>query len=201
MKFFSDRTYRFLRALVLAVLRIAHPCVKVRGRENIPEGPVIFCCNHSAFTDPIWLVGHANLPTMPRVMAKQELTRVPVVGWILGGLKIIPVDRDSSDLTAIKTSMKTLKEGNKMVIFPEGTRVRNGKESVAHIGAVMLSVRTNTKIMPCYLTANKRFFGKIDIVYGEPYLPQTSCPKPSNEELEQLSAKLLKTIYAMGEEL
>ena len=113
MKRFSTRTYRFLRALVLGVFRIIHPRVILEGKDNIPEGACILCSNHSAFSDPIWLVGYANLPKMPRVMAKQELSKVPVLSWFCKKLGCIFVNRDGNDLVAIKTAMKTLREGER----------------------------------------------------------------------------------------
>lgn len=201
MKFFSDRTYRFLRNLLAGVFRIAHPVVKVKGRENIPEGPVIFTCNHSAFSDPIWLIGYSKLPVIPRTMAKRELIHTPVIGWLLTKLAVIPVDRDGNDLTAMKTALKALKEGRKLLIFPEGTRIRRGKISQPHSGAALLSVRTGTPILPCYITAKKRFWGRLDIVYGKPYLPTVAGPKPTGEELDRITEDMMKTIYAMGEKL
>ena len=198
MKFFSVRTYRFLRALVLGVFRIIHPRVVVKGKEKIPEGACILSSNHSAFSDPIWLVGYANLPTMPRVMAKQELSKVPVISWFCKKLGCIFVNRDGNDLVAIKTAMKTLREGNKIVVFPEGTRVRDGKASEPHIGAVLLSARTRSPIVPAYVTMRKKLFRAIHVIIGEPFYPETSA-KPSPEELDTETKTLMKTIYRLGE--
>lgn len=198
MKFFSVRTYRFLRALVLGIFRIIHPRVVVKGKENIPEGACILSSNHSAFSDPIWLVGYANLPTMPRVMAKQELSKVPVISWFCKRLGCIFVNRDGNDLVAIKTAMKTLREGNKIVVFPEGTRVRDGKPSEPHIGAVLLSARTRSPIVPAYVTMRKKLFRAIHVIIGEPFYPDTSA-KPSPEELDTETVNLMKTIYGLGE--
>lgn len=200
MNFFSVRTYRFLRALVLGIFRIIHPKVVVSGRENIPEGACILSSNHSAFSDPIWLVGYANLPTMPRVMAKQELTKVPVISWFCKKLGCIFVNRDGNDLVAIKTAMKTLREGEKLVVFPEGTRVRDGKPSEPHIGAVLLAARTRCPIVPAYVTMHKKLFRAIHVVIGRPYYPKASA-KPSPEELEAGTTQLMKTIYGLGEGL
>lgn len=199
MKLFSFTTYRILRALAVGWVHIFHPVIRVRGRENIPEGPVVICCNHSSFSDPIYLLGKAFLPAPVGIMAKQELMKVPALGWLCRKLGAIPLDRSGNDLTAIKAAMKTLREGTKLLIFPEGTRVRRGKKSEPHSGAAMLSVRTGTMLLPCYVTAKKRFLRPIDIVYGKAYMPETAQPKPDNEELMRLSEELMEKIYALGE--
>lgn len=199
MKMFSFTTYRILRALATGCTRLFHPVVKIKGRENIPEGAVVICCNHSSFSDPIYLLGNARLPEPVPIMAKQELMKIPVLGWVYRKLGAIPLDRSGNDLVAIKTAMKNLRDGMKLLIFPEGTRVRKGKKSEPHIGAVMLAVRTGTMILPCYVTAKKRFWRRIDVVYGKPYMPKTSTAKPGNEELLKLSEEMMAKIYALGE--
>ena len=199
MKLFSDRAYRFIRDLAVVLFRFAHPVVKVKGRKNIPEGAAVVCCNHSAFSDPIYLIGYARRRDPMRIMAKQELMDIPFLGWLYLKLGAIPLDRGGNDLVAIKTAMKTLREGTKLVIFPEGTRIRKGKKSEPHSGAAMLAIRTGTPVLPCYVTAKKRPFCRINVVYGKPYMPETTCPKPGNEELQKISEELMEKIYALGE--
>lgn len=201
MKMFSARAYRFLRVIVLIMLRIAHPIIHVTGQENIPDTPVVFCCNHSSFSDPIWVIAQANLPVLPRTMAKKELLSIPVLGWLYRKLGAFPVDRSGADIPAIKTAMKTLREGNKLLIFPEGTRIRKGKKSEPHSGAMLIATRTQTSVLPVYLTANKKPFGKINLVFGKPYQPEFTGSKPTEDELNALSDELLKKIYRLGEDL
>ena len=199
MKLFSFTTYRILRGIAVAFVHLCHPSIKVEGKENIPEGPVVICCNHSAASDPIYLLGKARLSEPVPIMAKQELMKIPVLGWLYQKLGAIPLDRSGSDLVAIKTAMKALREGKKLLIFPEGTRVRKGKKSEPHSGAVMLAVRTNTKILPCYVSSKKSFLRRVHVVYGEAYHPEISNPKPGNEELQSLSEEMMAKIYALGE--
>lgn len=201
MKMFSAGTYRFLRRIVLFFLRIVHPVVRVRGKENIPDSPVILACNHSSFSDPIWVVISADLPVLPRTMAKKELMELPVLGWLYRKLGGFPVDRDGADIAAIKTAMKTLRDGNKLLIFPEGTRVRKGKKSEPHNGVMLIATRTQTPVLPIYLTKKKKLFRRIDVVFGEPYLPETAERRATEQELNELSNDLLKRIYRLGEGL
>lgn len=201
MKMFSARTYRFYRAFLLFINRIIHPVVHVSGRENIPEGPVILAGNHSSISDPIWIIACADLPVIPRTMAKKELLEKPILGWLLRGLGVFPVDREGSDVGAIKTAMKTIRDGNKLLIFPEGTRVRKGKKSEPHNGAMLIATRMQTKVLPIYVTAKKKLFRKIDVVFGEPYLPQTAEKRATEEELTALTEEMMLKIYSLGEGL
>lgn len=201
MKMFSRRTYRALRAFLIAVTHIWHPVIRVHGKENIPEGAAVMCSNHSAFSDPIWIIVYGNLPVLPRTMAKQELLKIPVLGALLKKLGAFPVDRSGTDISAIKTAMKTIKEGNKLVIFPEGTRIRGGKKSEPHSGALLIATRTQVPIVPIFLSRKKHPFSKIDLVFGKPYHPEYSEKHPTAEELDKLSVELMDQIYKMGENL
>lgn len=201
MKMFSKRMYRFLRIIVLIVLHITHPVIRVTGRENIPDGPVILCCNHSSFSDPIFVIVGADLPELPRTMAKKSLLGIPLLGWLYRKLGAFPVDRDGADIAAIKTAMQTLREGKKLLIFPEGTRIRKGKVSEAHNGTMMIATRTQTQVLPVYLTAKKKFLRRIDLVFGKPYLPETADRRATEQELTALSEELLNKIYRLGENL
>ena len=201
MKFISTKGYRILRIFVLAAFRLVHPKVVVKGKENIPQVASIFCGNHSAFSDPVWLVGYANFPDLPRVMAKQELRKVPVMGWIFQKLRCIYVNRDGNDISAIKTALKTLRDGNHLVLFPEGTRVRRGKTSEPHNGAMLFASRSGCPVVPVYITANKRLFRPLHVIFGKPIYPDFAGSKPTPEELEQNTKFLMDTIYELGEGL
>lgn len=199
MKYISTRGYRILRVFVLGAFRLVHPRVVVKGKENIPQEACILCGNHSAFSDPVWLVGYGNFPDLPRVMAKQELRKVPVMGWIFQKLRCIFVNREANDISAVKTALKTLREGNHLVLFPEGTRVRRGKTSEPHSGAMLFASRSGCSVVPVYITAKKRLFRPIHVIFGEPIKPLFAGSKATPEELEQNTKLLMDTIYELGE--
>lgn len=197
---FSQRTYRILRAFLAAWLRILHPVIHVHGRENIPEGPCMLCCNHSSFSDPVWVIVYGKLSRLPRIMAKQELMKLPVLGWLYRKLGAFPVDRGATDLKAVQTTLKTLREGNRVLIFPEGTRVRKGKKVEAHSGALLMANRAKVPVVPIYVSTKKHLFSRINLCFGEPYFPEYAAAKATPEELTLRSAELLEKIYAMGDE-
>lgn len=195
----SNFAYRTVCFWTRVCLRICHPVLRVQGRENFPEGAAMLCCNHSAMTDPFWLIAWARLKRHPRAMAKKELYNNKLIGWACEKLGAFPVDRGGTDITAIKMAMQTLREDNKLLIFPEGTRVRKGKPSEPHSGAVLIAARTKVPIMPIYLSTKKGFLRPVKLIFGEPYYPEFVGAKPTNEELEQRTAELMQKIYALGE--
>ncbi len=197
---FSQRTYRILRAFLTVWLRILHPVIHVHGRENIPEGPCMLCCNHSSFSDPVWVIVYGKLSRLPRIMAKQELMKLPVLGWLYRKLGAFPVDRGATDLKAVQTTLKTLREGNRVLIFPEGTRVRKGKKVEAHSGALLMANRAKVPVVPIYVSTKKHLFSRINLSFGEAYFPEYAAAKATPEELTLRSAELLEKIYAMGDE-
>ena len=197
---FSPFMYRVVCCLVRVVLRIIHPVIRVQGRENLPEGAAILCANHSCFTDPVWVVIWSGLQRQPRIMAKKELFSNRLLRWFFAKLGAFPVDRGNTDIKAIKTALQTLKENNKLLIFPEGTRVRKNKVSQPHAGAVVLAHRIQAPLVPVYLSVRKGLFRPIHLKFGTPYFPDFGTDKPDAAALEARSAELMAGIYAMGEQ-
>ena len=99
-----------------------HPVFHVEGRAHIPAGSCVFCANHSGMADPIWILLALPEKRMIRIMAKQELRRVPFVGWVMEKFRIIFVDRAAHDGTAYHEGVKALENDEKMMVFVEGTR-------------------------------------------------------------------------------
>ncbi len=199
MKPVSGWSYRFICAFLRGCLRFMHPIIHIKGRENLPQGAAMLCCNHSAFSDPIWVIVFGKCPTLPRSMAKKELLEKPLLGWLYRKLGAFPVDRGHADVGAVKTAMQTLKNGDKVLIFPEGTRIQKGKISEPHSGAVMIAARMKVPIVPVYLSTKKHFWQPVKLIYGTPYSPEYAGTKPTQEELESHTAELMQKIYAMGE--
>lgn len=194
MKFF----YTLIYVVVYPFFNLVHPCQAV-GWENIPEGPVLLCPNHTSNADPLLAVYALTRRWRPQAMAKAELMSIPVLGWLLKKAGVISVERGKSDMGAIKQAMKALKAGEKMLIFPEGTRSKDGTLGEAKSGVAMLSVRTGTPILPMYIPAKKKWFGRTKVVFGEPYLPQTAGRKGTAEEYEAISRDLMDRIGALEE--
>ena len=182
---------------VLFVMSLLHfPIFK--GRKNLPEGGALLCSNHSGLADPVWVVLLMRDKQMPWFMAKKEVMEAPVLGRFLSWFGAFPVDRDGADINAIKKSLGYLKNGDKLLIFPEGTRVKKGKQVEPKSGAVLLAHRAGVPIVPIYLTPTRKPFQPIRCIMGEPYHPEFSARRPSAEELEAETAKLMQKIYDLG---
>ena len=192
--------YHALYRIVWPFFSLAHP-VGARGRENIPEGGAVLCANHSALCDPILVCFACTLRWMVRPMAKIELSRVPLVGWLLGKAGVIYVDRGHADVKAVKAALSCLKGAGKLLIFPEGTRVHEGEHVEAKGGAALFATRTGTPILPIYVCRKKRWFRPTTVVIGEPYHPQIEGRKATAEELDEITETVMNQIHALGEGL
>ena len=189
----------FLYAVFWVLLRFCHPVFRVIGRENIPAEPgYMICANHFAMSDPFWILLALKPRKLPRVMAKQELMNVPLLGAYLRRIGVFGVKRGEQDVNAIKTAMLALRNHEGLAIFPEGTRIRHGKVSQPKSGAMLLATRTGSAILPVYLQTSRKFWAPMYCVIGKPYVPQPSCPKPSSEELQTMTDRMMQEIYALG---
>lgn len=193
--------YTVIYSIVWPFFNLFHP-QRVVGREHIPAGGVLVCGNHTAMSDPVFLAFAFRLSHQLRPMAKAELLRVPVIGWILKHVGVFGVERGKSDVGAIKQAMKFLKEGEKVLLFPEGRRVHGskGEQGEAKNGAAMLSVRCGVPILPVYVPEKKHWFRRTTVVIGQPYMPQVATRKGTTEEYEAITADLMERIRALGEE-
>ncbi len=171
--------------------------VTVIGRENIPEGGAVLCANHTHWSDPFYLWFAVTGKYMTRIMAKAELFKIPVLRFLMKKLGVIPVDRKNADIAAIKTSLRTLKEGKKLGIFPEGTRVKTEGGGEAKLGALKIADRAGAPIVPVYIPREKKFFRKTQIVIGKPYVLNEEKRKLTQEEFLVAADDLMKNIFAL----
>jgi len=195
-----DRNYHILYAILWPIFRILFP-VKAIGKERIPEGPVVICPNHTAWNDPFCVVFSFGWQFPMRAIAKIEILRWPIVGAILGWAGVIGVDRGNADIKAVKSVLKHIKEGSKMLIFPEGTRVHEGEESEAKAGAALFATRTNVPLLPVYIQPGKRLFRRTTVVVGEAYMPTYEGRKPTADELKTIADDLMVRVQALKEAL
>ncbi len=193
-----NRWFMTTHAILRPIVRLLFP-TKVVGLENIPEGGALICPNHSSGWDPI-IVG-LNLPRDCNlaVMAKDQLFRIPVVGWFIGKLGAFPVKRGGNDLTAMKTAIRSLQEGKRLLIFPEGTRVEHQGDTEVKAGAAVIAARTKSPMIPVYCGPKHKFLRKTTLVFGEPFLPEVAGRRPTAEESQAAAEELLRRIYALAE--
>ena len=193
-----NRFYRIAYSIIAPLIRLFFPHRAV-GLENLPEGGALLCANHVSGWDPIVIA--IALPKHSRltVMAKDSLFRIPVLGFLLRKLGIFPVRRGGNDLTAMKTAMKVLNGGNRLLVFPEGTRVEEQGEVEAKGGVTVMATRTGVPMIPVYCGEKHKFLRKTTVVFGEPYLPVIAGRRPTPEENRGIAEEILRRIYALKE--
>jgi len=171
---------------------------KTTGREHVPgPGAYLVCSNHSSMVDPFLVAYSVGVRCQVSYMAKAELFRIPVVGPVLRAVGMFPVDRAGGGAMAIKGAMKLLKEGKKVGMFPEGTRIQSEDASMAKTGAVRLSARLGVPILPVYVPRDKKLFRLNHLVIGAPYQVELD-KKATPEEMEQAAEELMAKLRQLG---
>ena len=196
----SHTFFKFAYTVVKPIFALLCP-IRVIGREHVPEGGAVLCANHNNAVDPILIALALPKNAGLRFMAKMELFQNPFLKWLFLKLGAFPVDRKNNDVTAMKTAMRCLQNGEKLMLFPEGTRVKSEGDVAAKGGAVMFATRTGVPMIPIYCGGREKFFRRSTIVFGEPYLPQAAGRRPTAEENRQFADELLHRIYSLKEKV
>jgi 1-acyl-sn-glycerol-3-phosphate acyltransferase len=121
--------------------------LRTAGRRHIPcTGPALLIANHQSFVDPV-LVGLATRRHLS-FLARQTLFRRPALAWLLRHLSAVPIDHEGVGKEGIKAILEQLRAGRAVVVFPEGTRSRDGKLQPLRPGVQLLIKRTEAPIVP-----------------------------------------------------
>lgn len=187
--------YKFVLFVVNLPFRILFP-FKVYGKENIPKGKVIIAGNHSSNADVVMVLLTLPWDNMSRIIGKTELFQWKPMGWFLTQMGAFPVDRSKNDIVAVKKCLSTLKEEKRLIIFPEGTRVKD--EAVgAKNGAALFAMRTDSPVLPVYLTKGKKLFRRTKVIFGKPY--HIEGDYKDQELLAKRATEMMESIYLLGE--
>lgn len=165
------------------------------GRENIPEGAAVFCPDHSNALDPILVSLAIGKEHYVRHLAKSDL-KVPFLGWYMKNSGSIFVKRGESDIEAYKECVNALRAGDKLLVFPEGTRVHGNNVVKPKSGAVRMAIRANVPIVPVYVPRDKKLFRRTRVVFGEPYYAQ----RTGDKTYDDLADELMEKIWALRDE-
>ena len=185
------------RIIVRSAIRIYFVVVhrvKIEGRENIPTDktqPLIYCGNHRNYADPPLIVVTAKRHV--RFLAKEELRKNPFFAFLGMVFDGIYVKRDAKDVAALKTTLKALKDGESIALFPEGTRNGMEKGEKAKDGAAFFAVRTGAKVIPVGISGGEKPFGKMIIRYGAPL----DFSNRSKDELDQVTDEIMEKIVEL----
>ena len=139
----------------------------VKGLENIPkEGAAVICANHIHLLDSVTIVIH--IKRMIYIMVKKELMKSKIGYWFFDKLGCFAVDRGKGDVKAIEDAEGHVKDGDLLMIFPEGKRNGMAKGIKMKKGAAMVALQTNTPIIPVGISGSFIPFTKIKIRFGKP---------------------------------
>ena len=171
---------------------------RVRGLENLPEGGFVLAPNHVSNLDP-WPLG---IPLWPQRqlnwMAKSELYK-PVIGTLISWGGAFPVRRGTGDEEAIETAVERVKDGEVVVIFPEGTRQRKGlvkrRQARPRTGAARVALRAGAPLVPAAIGGTDRLLrlGPLSVAYGPP-VDLAGLEGDEREAAREATARLMADI-------
>src|SRR5690348_6603641 len=198
-----ERSFRAVSPLYLLAGSISWPVVKVgfrlraRGIENLPDGGFVLAANHTSNFDP-WPLGIPFLPRRQlRFMAKAELFN-PILTPILRAGGAFKVRRGEGDVDAMRTAAQLAREGEIVVMFPEGTRQKKGLrkkfEARPHTGAARIALTAGVPLVPAAIAGTDRLsrLGPLRVAYGEP------VDLSDLQEMETKRAATIATERLMG---
>ncbi len=196
--------YRFVRFFFKFVFKKGYQG-KLYGLENIPaQGGVILAGNHVSYLDPPFIAVHANRQPVFSFARRTLFKRG--IGWFFNRLYMIPVDRDKgSDIHSIKHILQLLKDGNPVLMFPEGTRSANGVLQRPKKGIGLFVSKAKVPVVPVRIFGTfeawpkgdkwPNFKPKVSIVFGKPIPPESfdDC-KDASDPMQAISDRIMQAI-------
>lgn len=198
------KRYRLFYFLFAPIIRLIYR-IKVIGRENEPTcGRYLVLSNHISAADPVVIC--ASMRHQVCYMGKKELFKIPGLAFLLRTLGAFPVDRGGADVGAVKNSIKLLKEGKWVGMFPQGTRHpgEDPRNTAVKTGASMIANRSGADILPVYIHRkdNKpKLFRKTVVIIGKP-IPFSSYnyDNEASGEYQRIANEIFDVICKLGEE-
>ncbi len=186
---------------------------RVFGAEQVPlEGGVILASNHASFLDPP-LVG-AGIKRDINYLARESLFRFPGIGALLRSWNAVPVDRDGGGAKGLKTILDRLLNGNGIILFPEGTRTKDGKLLPARSGIGLTVIKSTAPVVPVRVFGTFEAYGRnhkfprprrIAVKYGRPMnfevlrAEAKTCDKARLKEIyQQVADEIMAAIAGLG---
>ena len=194
--------YQILRPLVSLVYHIRFN-LKFEGKENIPkDGGYIFASNHRCYEDPVLISFPARVPFA--YMAKEELFKKNFAFTaLIKAFGAFPVVRGSGDFSVIDESIKRLNKGYNLVIFPEGTRSKDGKVGKGKTGVALIAAKAQVPVIPVGISfkgSKLKFRSKLIVRFGKQISPEElKITSEAPSELKVLKLKIMESITELVE--
>ncbi len=174
----------------------------IEGEENIPQDkPVVLASNHRSYADPVILTMPMRLPVS--YMAKEELFKNKLFGWFIRKLGAFPVSRGSGDMSVIDDGIGILNSGRNLVIFPEGTRSKDGKVGKGKTGVAMIAAKSGADVVPCGIIfegERLHFRSRLTLRFGKPIkAEEIAVEGNSPRELKDVKKRIMSAIAELVE--
>ncbi len=205
MRIIRFLTYFGIILFIRFMMRVYLRSLRVKGVENVPrQGPLIVASNHLNNADPPVIA--ATIRRRLTFMAKEEMFRWPLLGAMFHLFGAFPVRRFQADSGALRKAARLVRQGQALLMFPEGTRSRDGRLQKPHPGTGFLAVFTGADVLPVAITGTQKaswpwlfvkwFTGpRVTITFGKPFrLPQR---KPTEEAVREASDTIMRQIAAL----
>lgn len=186
----------FLRILVIPVFWLFLP-FRFYGKRKVKDGACIYVCNHYRIWDVIY-------PACTTWEGIHFLSKKSVVeNWFMKGfcknLKVIGVNRDGNDVRAVMDSLKCLKNGEKIALFPEGTRNKTEAEMLPFkAGAAVMAIKARVPVQPMMLYKKPKPFRLNHVLIGEPFeLSEYYDRKLTEEVIREADEKIRNRLSEM----
>ena len=202
--------YRIMQLLIILVSKVYFRFTS-DGRKQVPKtGGVLLVANHCSFLDPP-LIG-CHLQRAVHYMTKEDLFRIPVLGWFLRHVNTIPIRREGIDRKGLERVVEVLKRGEVLLVFPEGTRSHDGKIQNPRRGVGMIAAACeNIAIVPVCIRGSFEAMSpvarfpkphKIHVSFGEPFHIRHGDNAASHKErYQQISILIMDKIRAVQKRL
>ena len=188
-----------LLARVFFRMRVVHP------ERMVESGPLILAVNHTSYFDPP-LAGICSRRGV-YYLARKTLLQWPFFGPLFPAMNVIPVERDGNDMSALREVIKKIKEGNGVVLFPEGTRSKDGNIQPARAGIGFVIAKTGAPVLPMRIfgaydafpkNSKRLHFTQITVVIGEPLVfDPNDLASATRETYQMLSDRVMEAIAAL----
>lgn len=191
------------RTIVKGIIKTFYKIVfrlKTKNQENIPsDEPIILCANHLNIFDAVGIVLFTKKPI--RFIAKYEVFENSFANFLLHLFDAIPIKRGRRDLEAMKISMKTLKDGESLGLFPEGTRRGLAKGAKVQNGAAYMAMKAKVKVVPVGIQGSFKPFTKVVLNYGKPLdFSKYDSKNPEKDNLELATKEIMDNIIMLTKE-
>lgn len=191
-RFFPMDMGRIVCAVLPLLYRIKRIDLNGEKIKKHFKGGAVVVSFHTSFSDP-FLIGTSFWYRRMFFLAAKEVMRSRIIEILLKGIGCIKIDRDASDIEAIKKCVSVLKDGKLLSVFPEGGIHREKEADKIKSGAVLIAIKAGVPIIPVYKAKRKNIFKRQTVVIGESFDCRDYCSKrfPSVAEIDELTSKLL----------